>query len=86
MKELDQIICSLNETDDGLHFMLKCTFYTVLCSKLLSNTSATYDTDNMFDTCSEFFVLLMGFQEYDSISSVIKLVKSTFEIRVTVHI
>ena len=41
--------------------MLKCTFYTALCSLLLSNTSATYDTDKMSDTCNELFVLLVGF-------------------------
>ena len=77
-------LCSLNEIEDELHFMLKCTFYADLRSTLLSNISETYDIDYMSD--SELFVLLMRFQDYDSISSVIKFIKSAFESRVTVDI
>ena len=64
--------------------MSKCTFYDDFHSQLLSNISETYDIDYMSD--SELFVLLMGFQDYNSFLSVIKFVKSAFESRVTVDI
>ena len=79
--------CSLNEVEDELHFMLKCTwgaYYADLRAKLFSNISETYDINNMSD--NDKFLLLMGFQGYDTITLVIKFVKCAFESRVTVDI
>ena len=77
-------LCSLNEVEDERHFMLKCTYYADLRAKLFSNISEIYDINNMSD--NDKFLLLMGFQDYDTITLVIKFVKCAFESRVTVDI
>ena len=59
-------------------------YYADLRAKLFSNISETYDINNMSD--NDKFLLLMGFQGYDTITLVIKFVKCAFESRVTVDI
>ena len=70
-------LCSLNEVEDEFHFMLKCTFYKDLRTKMMSDIAEIYDIDDMSD--KERFILLMGFIDYDSILPVIRFVKSAFE-------
>ena len=77
-------LCSLNEVEDEQHFMLKCTYYADLRAKLFSNISEIYDINNMSD--NDKFLLLMGYQDYDTITLVIKFVKCAFESLVTVDI
>ena len=72
-------LCSLNEVEDEFHFMLKCTFYKDLRTKMMSDIAEIYDIDDMSD--KECFILLMGFIDYDSILPVIRFVKSAFESR-----
>ena len=77
-------LCSLNEVEDELHFMLKCTFYADLRAKLFSSVSEIYDINNMSD--NDIFLLLMGFKDYDTITLVIKFVKCAFESRIRVDV
>ena len=73
-------LCSLNEVEDEFHFMLKCTFYKDLRSKMMSDIAEIYDIDDITD--KERFILLMGSIDYDSILPVIQFVKSAFESRI----
>ena len=52
-------LCSLNKVEDELHFMLKCTYYADLCTKLFKNISKIYDINSMSD--NDIFLLLMVF-------------------------
>ena len=72
-------LCSLNEVEDEFHFMLKCTFYKDLRTKMMLDIAEIYDIDDMSD--KERFIFLMGFIDYDSILPVIRFVKSAFELR-----
>ena len=60
--------------------MLKCTFYEVLRSKMMSDIAEIYDIDDMSD--KERFILLMESTDYDSILPDIQCLKSAFESRV----
>ena len=77
-------MCSLDEVEDEIHFMVKCTSYADLRAELFSNISEIYDISNMSD--NDIFLLLMGFKDYDTSKLVIKFVKSAFESRVNVDI
>ncbi len=79
---IDQRICTmcpLNEIEDESHFMLKCTYYSIPRLKMLSDISEAYNIKNISD--NKIFILLMSSQDYDTITSVLKFVNSSFKLR-----
>ena len=48
--------------EDEFYFMLKCTFYKDLQTKMMSDIAEIYDIDDMSD--NKRFILLMGSTDY----------------------
>lgn len=71
--------CNMNEVEDEFHFVMKCTLYQDLRSKMFSDIGEMFNIDNQPE--NDIFILLMSVNEYDSILPVINFVKSAFDIR-----
>jgi predicted house-cleaning noncanonical NTP pyrophosphatase (MazG superfamily) len=82
LKPEDRIckLCNKNEVEDEFHFVMKCSFYKDLRSKLLNCLKEIYDMEDLSDT--ELFLLIMSVCEYDTIIPVISYVNSAFNRRI----
>lgn len=75
-------LCNLNEIEDETHFMIKCTYYSVLRDKMLSDLSdnlLAFDFENLPDRNK--FKILMSVKDYDCVIPVLHFVNNAFDKR-----